>query len=335
MAERIRWGILSTARIGLTRFIPGAQQARNSTVVAIASRDAARAAEAAAQLGIPKAHGSYEALLADPEVDAIYNPLPNSLHAEWTLNAAAAGKAVLCEKPLARDAAEAAEVVAGCKERGVLLMEAFMYRFHPQHAHVRSLIEGGAIGELTGVRTGFTFHMHPIDPNNVRLRADVAGGSLMDVGCYAVNAARMLFGEEPIAAVATYDLRPEFRVDFALSGTLEFSGHRYATLDCGFRGTGQGWYLVVGSTGTIEVPTAFVPNAGADTLVILNEGSKRHEKRIPGVNQYTLEAEEFAACLLEKREPRYPATDGVANMRAIDALYRSARSDSLRQPEVI
>ncbi|MDB5075799.1 MAG: oxidoreductase domain protein [Chloroflexi bacterium] len=330
MADRIRWGILSTANIGLGRFIPGAQQSNNGDVVAIASRDGARAAEAAAKLGIPRAHSSYEALLADPEVDAIYNPLPNNMHLEWTLKAAAAGKAILCEKPLTRDAEEAVALVEGCKRYGVLLMEAFMYRFHPQHARVRALIDSGAIGELCGVRTAFTFHMDPFDPNNVRLRSDLAGGSLMDVGCYAVNAARMLFGEEPVAAVATYDLRPEFGVDVALSGTLEFSEHRFATLNCGFRGAGQGWYLVVGSKGTIEVPMAFVPGT-ADTLVILTDGTGRHEERIPGVDQYTLEAEEFAACLLENRQPRIPAEDGIANMRAIDALYRSARADSHRQ----
>jgi predicted dehydrogenase len=331
MAERIRLGILSTARIGLSRFIPGAQSATNCDVAAIASRDPGRAAEAAVKMGIPRAHSSYEALLADPEIDAVYNPLPNNLHAEWTLKAAEAGKAILCEKPLARDAAEAAALVAGCKRHGVLLMEAFMYRFHPQHARVRALIDGGAIGKLCGVRAAFTFHMDPINPNNVRLRADLAGGALMDVGCYAVNAARLLFGEEPVAAAAIYNLPPEYGVDVALTGSLEFSDHRFATLDCGFRGAGHGMYQVVGSTGAIEAPEAFVPNAGADTLVILDDASGRHEEVIPGVNQYTLEAEEFAACLLEQRAPRYPAEDGVANMRAIDALYRSARANGLRQ----
>ncbi len=327
---RIRWGILSTARIGLTRFIPGAQAASNGEVVAIAGRDAARAASVAADLGIPRSYGSYEQLLADPEVDAIYNPLPNSMHAEWTLRAAEAGKAILCEKPLARDAAEAASVVEGCKRQGVLLMEAFMYRFHPQHARVRALIDGGAIGELHAVRTAFTFHMRALDPTNVRLQGDLAGGSLMDVGCYAVNAARMLFGAEPVAALAMQDYRSEFGVDVALAGVLQFPDRRMATLDCGFRAAGQGWYMAAGTTGTIEVPTAFVPGT-ADTLVILDDADGRREERIPGVNQYTLEAEEFAAALLERRPPRYPAEDGVANMRAIDALYRSAREGGILQ----
>lgn len=327
---RIRWGILSTARIGLTRFIPGAAKSRNGVVHAIASRDGARAAAAAAELGIPRVHDSYEALLADPEVDAIYNPLPNSMHAEWTLRAAEAGKPILCEKPLTVDAEQAAALVADCKRHGVLLMEAFMYRFHPQHARVRELIDGGAIGELRAVRTAFTFSMGTLNPKNVRLQADLAGGALMDVGCYTVNAARMLYGEEPVAAVATADFSSQFGVDVTLAGVLEFSEHRMATFDCGFQAMGQGWYMAAGTKGTIEVPYAFVPGT-KDTLVILEDGSGRHEERISGVDQYMLEAEEFADCLLEGRAPRIPAEDAVANMRAIDALYRSARADGARQ----
>ncbi len=330
MAGQIRWGILSTASIGVNCFIPGVRKARNGTVVAIGSRNGDRAREVAARLGIPKAYGSYDALLADPDIDAIYNPLPNGLHAEWTLKAARAGKAILVEKPMCRDAEEAAMLANACATDGVLLMEAFMYRFHPQHERVRALIADGAIGDLCSVQTAFSFHMQPLDPGNVRLQAPLAGGALMDVGCYPVSGARMLFGEEPLAAVATYDLHPDFGVDIALSGILEFSGKRFAMIDCGFRGTGQGWYRVVGSTGTIDVPAAYGLGM-SDGLVILTDGSGRHEERIPGVDQYTLEAEEMAACLLEKRAPRYPAEDAVANMRAIDALYRSARADGLRQ----
>jgi predicted dehydrogenase len=282
-------------------------------------------------LGIPRAHHSYEALIDDPEIDAIYNPLPNSMHAEWTRRAARAGKPILCEKPLTVDAAEAAALVTDCEQQGVLLMEAFMYRFHPQHARVRALIDSGAIGELRAVRTAFTFAMRRLDPANVRLKADLVGGSLMDVGCYCVNASRLIFDEEPVAAVATQDFRPQFGVDVALAGVLEYSDGRMATLDCGFQAAGQGWYMAVGTTGTIEVPRAFVPGT-ADTLVIHTDAEgRRHEDRIPGVDQYTLEAEEFADCLLQRRPLRYPPAGAVANMRAIDALYRSARADGLRQ----
>ncbi len=326
----IRWGILSTAGIGRHRFIPGAMASSNGVVLAIASREKDRAAQVATQLGIPRVHGSYEALLADPEVDAVYNPLPNSLHDEWTRKAVNAGKPVLCEKPLARDATEASALVAMCKERNILLMEAFMYRFHPQHARVRSLIAGGAIGEIRAVRTAFTFNMTPLNPANIRLRAEVAGGALMDVGCYCVNAARLLFGEEPATVSATWDFRKEYGVEIGMAGALTFSDGRTATFDCGFRAAGQGWYMVVGAAGTIEVPAAFVPSQ-EPTRVILTDKTGRHEDTIPGVDHYRLEAEEFAAYLIEGRPPRYPADDAVANMRAIDALYRSARAQGLSQ----
>jgi predicted dehydrogenase len=328
---RIRWGILSTANIGRKRFIPGAMASRNGEVTAIASRDLERAKQAAASLGIPRVYGSYEALLADREVDAIYNPLPNSLHAEWTLRAAAAGKAILCEKPLTRDAQEAVELVNAVRQHGTLLMEAFMYRFHPQHARVRALLEEGAIGEVRALRAGFTFNMTPLNPANVRLQAPLAGGALMDVGCYCVNVARLIFGEEPNLASAIWDYRPEFGVEIALSGTLRFSEARMATFDCGFSAYGQGCYMVVGSKGAIEVPAAFVPG-NADTSLILTTAQGRHEERIPGVDQFTLEAEEFADCLLEGRLPRYPVEDAVANMRAIDALKRSAQAGGLAHP---
>jgi predicted dehydrogenase len=330
MSERIRWGILSTANIGLKRFIPGAQASDNGVVAAIASRDGARARDTAARLGIPRAYASYEELLADPEIDAIYNPLPNSLHAEWTAKAAAAGKPVLCEKPLAVDSAQALGMIETCRAHGVLLMEAFMYRFHPQHARVRELIDAGAIGELRAVRTAFTFMLEPFPPQNVRLKADLAGGALMDVGCYTVNAARMLFGEEPRWASAQWDFREAFGVEVTLAGVLGFSDNRMATFDCGFRASGQGYYLAAGTTGQIEVPNAFVPPANELSLYV-SDAAGRREERIPGVDQYRLEAEEFADALLARRPLRIPPSDAVGTLRAIEALHRSARAGGLRQ----
>ena len=329
MAEGIRWGILSTANIALKRFIPGAMGSRNGTVSAIASRDGARARAVAQSLGIAKAYDSYEALLADPDVDAVYNPLPNSLHAEWTLKAAASGKPVLCEKPLAVSSAEATEMIAGCRRHGVLLMEAFMYRFHPQHARVRELLDAGAIGELRAVRTAFTFMLEPFNPKNVRLQGDLAGGALMDVGCYTVNAARMLFGEEPLWASAQWDFRPEFGVEVMLAGILGFSDGRMTTLDCGFRAAGQGSYVVAGTKGQIEVPNAFVPGTAPTPLVIVDHEGRR-EEQIAGVDQYRLEAEEFAAALLGSRPLRTPPEDAAATLRAIEALHRSARAGGAR-----
>ena len=331
MADRIRWGILSTANIGRRRFIPALAHARNGVVTAIASRDGERARQVAEELHIPRAHTSYEALLADPEVDAIYNPLPNSMHAEWTLKAAAAGKHILCEKPLAVNAAEAAEMVAGCHARGVVLMEAFMYRFHPQQARVAQLIADGAIGEVRQVRSSFTFHLDPLNPKNVRLQGWLAGGALMDVGCYAVNSARWLFGEEPTEVIALADMRPEFNVDVALAGVLEFSGRRLAVIDCSFRAYKSGTYTVVGTKGQIQVPDAYTPEPDAETLVIVTDAAGRREERIAPINQYTLEAEEFADALLQGRPLRIPPEDGVANMRVIDALYRSVEAHGVRQ----
>ncbi len=330
MSKRIRWGILSTANIALKRFIPGAAASHNGSVAAIASRDGARARDAAARLGIATAYDSYEALLADPDVDAIYNPLPNSLHAEWTLKAAAAGKPVLCEKPLAVSSAEAQEMIAGCQRHGVLLMEAFMYRFHPQHARVRELLATGAIGELRAVRTAFTFMLEPFNPKNVRLQGDLAGGALMDVGCYTVNAARMLFGEEPVWASAQWDFRDAFGVEVMLAAILGFSGGRMATFDCGFRAAGQGSYVAAGTKGQIDVLNAFVPGMDG-TVLLVTEGEGRREERIPGVDQYRLEAEEFAGALLAGRPLRIPPEDAVGTLRAIEALHRSARANGERQ----
>jgi predicted dehydrogenase len=331
MSERIRWGILSTAGIAVKRFIPGAMASRNGEVVAIASRDGARAREIADRLGIPRAYASYDELLADPEVDAIYNPLPNSMHAEWTIACAAAGKPILCEKPLAVDAAQAQRMIDAARSHGVLLMEAFMYRFHPQHARVRELIDAGAIGEPRFVRSGFTFSLEPLDRKNVRLQSDLAGGALMDVGCYCVNASRMLFAQEPAWASAQWDFRDEFGVEVSLAGILGFSDGRTAVFDCGFRASAPSFYHVAGTTGTILATNAFTPPA-TEQLLMISAGMERREERIAGADAYRLEAEEFADALLEGRPPRIGAEDALGTLRAIAALRASAAAGGTRVP---
>jgi predicted dehydrogenase len=330
VSRRIRWGILSTANIGIKRFIPGVQKSHNGIVAAIGGRDLAKTRGVAEQLGIPKAYGSYAELLADPDIDAIYNPLPNAMHAEWTLKAAAAGKPTLCEKPLAIDVREAQHMIEGCRERGVLLMEAFMYRFHPQHARVRELIDDGAIGNVRFVRSAFTFMLEPFNPANVRLQRDLAGGALMDVGCYCVNAARMLFGEEPHWASAQWDFRAEFGVEVSLAGMLGFGEGRTAIFDCGFRAAGSGSYSVAGTSGQIDVLSSFVPNPD-ETLIRIDSRDGVREERIAGVDQYQLEAEEFADALLDNRPLRIPPDDAVHTLRAIAALHRSAAAHGLRE----
>ena len=328
---KIRWGILSTANIALKRFIPGVAKTDNSVVHAIASRNPHRAKEAADRLDIPRSYGSYEELLADPEIDAIYNPLPNALHAEWTIKAAQAGKPILCEKPLAVDAAEAQRMVDACRSHGVLLMEAFMYRFHPRHLRVRELIDAGTIGEVRFVRTAFTFMLEPFDPSNVRLKDLLSGGALMDVGCYCVNASRFLFAEEPQWASAQWDFREEFGVEVSLAGILGFSDSRTAIFDCGFRAAGRGFYLVAGTNGSIEVPDAFVPGIDEQEIRI-SEGTDVRVETISGADHYALEAEEFADALLNARPLRIPADDAVKTLNAIEALHRSARSNGARVP---
>jgi len=329
VSEKIRWGILGTANIARKRFIPGVRASRTGTVAAIASRTLSSAEDVARDHGIPKAYGSYEALLADPEIDAIYNPLPNALHAEWTVKAAAAGKPILCEKPLATTSADALLMIEMCKYHDVLLMEAFMYRFHPQHARVRELIAQGAIGELRAVHASFTFLLEPFQQKNVRLQHDLGGGALADVGCYTVNAARLLFGEEPLWASAQWDVREQFGVDVATAGVLGFSDRRMATIDCGFRAAGGGSYSAIGTDGQIDVPNAFVPQT--DVSLHITEHGKRREERVPAVDQFALEADEFADALQTGRPLRIPPMDAIANLHVLEALARSAATLGLRQ----
>ncbi|MBI3972679.1 MAG: Gfo/Idh/MocA family oxidoreductase [Chloroflexi bacterium] len=322
----LRWGILSTARIARQRFIPGVRSGAEGEVVAIASRDAAKAQAVATELGIPHAHGSYEALLADPEVDAVYIGLPNGLHPEWTIKAAQAGKHVLCEKPLARRAADARRMVEACRQAGVLLMEAFMNRLHPQHARVLELIKDGAIGEPAIIRASFCFLMAPDRRagGDVRLQRDLEGGALMDVGCYAVNAARYLFGAEPVEVSAQQRVDPAFGVDTAFAAVLRFPGDRLALVDGSFDAAGTQRYEIAGPGGTIAVERAYTPPHAPVTIAITQGGRQRTED-IPAVDQYALEADHFARSVCAGRLLP-PAEDGLAQAAVIEALYRSAAS---------
>lgn len=324
MAEQLRWGVLGAANIARRKVIPAIQDSSNGRVVALASRDPEKGRSVAAETGIERVHARYESLLADPTVDAIYNPLPNALHAEWTIRAAEAGKAILCEKPLARDAAEAQRMVDACAAHRVPLMEGFMYRFHPQNVRVRELLAGGEIGAVGQVRAGFGFRMDPLNPANVRLQRDLAGGALMDVGSYAVNAARMVFGQEPLQATAWRDMDARFGVDVALAGALEFPEHRFATVDCSFLSGYSGWYMVVGSAGTIEIPRAFTPQGDETVIVVTDTHNRRREERFAGVDQYRLMVEAFAAAVLDGRPVPCDPADAVRNMRAVDALAQAA-----------
>jgi len=323
----LRWGILSTARIGLRRIIPALQRAEANATLAIASRDLARAREVARQLGIPRAYGSYEQLLVDRDIDAVYNPLPNSLHRLWTVRAAEAGKHVLCEKPLALDAMEAEAMVAACQRAGILLQEGFMYRFHPQIAETQRLVRDGAIGEPWLVRSAFTFSVSR--PDDIRLNASLGGGGLMDVGCYCINISRLLLGE-PTSVSGTG--RDEHGVDVVFAGALQFADLATALFDCGVRAPGRQFCEIVGTEGVLMVARPFQPEEDPATIT-LKRGDRHDRIEIPGTNQYVRMIEAFAECVRNAKPPRFPPSEAIGNARVIDALRRSARTGTTAQVE--
>ncbi len=324
MADKIRWGILSTARIGRNQVIPAIQASINGEVVAVASRDGEKAREFAAQLSIPTAHGAYDDLLADPNVDAIYNPLPNSMHAEWSIRAAEAGKHVLCEKPLASDATEAQQMVDAFKRHGVQLAEAFMYRFHPQTLRVHEMVNSGAVGTLHTIHATFTFPVSRDD--DIRLLGSLAGGSIMDVGSYCVGVMRLMTGEEPIA-VSAFGQFNDREADERAVGVLAFPSGVLGHFDCGVRSIKAHTYELRGTTGRIVVDEGFVVPKDRPTKIRYWRGDEYEEITFEPVNHYTLMAEDFADALLNNRPPRYPAEDAVLGMRLMDGLRSSAQSN--------
>jgi predicted dehydrogenase len=321
MADSIRWGILSTANIGKNRVIPAMQKTGNGRVVAVASRTLDKARAFADELGIPTAYGSYEELIASPEVDAIYNPLPNSEHAVWSIRAAQAGKPMLCEKPLASNAAEAQTMVDAFAERGVLFAEAFMYRFHPQTQRVKQMLGEGAVGDIRAVQATFTFPIRSED--DIRLSKPLAGGSLMDVGCYCVNVMRFLLGSEPTRARAFATIGARSLVDETLTGILEFPGGVLGHFDSSLRTYFTHTYEVRGTRGRITVEQAFVMPPDSETIIRYRHDNQDEVITIPPANSYTLMAEDFADALLNSRSPRFAPQDAVNNMRVIDSLYAS------------
>jgi xylose dehydrogenase (NAD/NADP) len=314
----IRWGILSTANIGKSRVIPAIQVSSNGRVTAVASRSLEKARAFADELGIPTAFGSYEELIASPDVDAIYIPVPNSEHAAWSIRCAEAGKPTLCEKPLARSAAEAQRMVDAFSKRGVLFAEAFMYRFHPQTQRVKQMIDEGAVGDVRAMQAAFTFPLR--EEANIRLSKPLAGGSLMDVGCYCINVMRFLLGSEPFEAHALSRVGVESGVDESLTGILAFPGGVLGHFDSSLRSYFNHTYEVRGSRGRITVEQGFVMPKDAETVIRWWHDDKYEEIRIPPANSYTLMAEDFASALMDSRPPRFAPQDAVANMRTIDLL---------------
>lgn len=321
MTDTIRWGVISTANIGKKRVIPAIQQSNNGIVAAISSRSLEKAQAAADELEIARAYGSYDELINDPEIDAIYNPLPNSEHAAWSIACAEAGKPTLCEKPLASDAHEAQSIVDAFASRDILFAEAFMYRFHPQSQRVKALLQEGAVGAVQLIKASFTFKVR--DEDNVRLNKSLAGGALMDVGCYCVNAMRFLLDEEPDGAQAFAQVGPHSQVDESLVGLLRFPSGVMGHFDCGLRSFGSHTYEIRGDEGRIVAPTAFVPDPLKPTIIQHWRGDDYNEIEIPPVNQYRIMVEDFADALIHSRAPKFAPQDAVSNMAALDRLYET------------
>ncbi|WP_267639380.1 Gfo/Idh/MocA family protein [Haloarchaeobius amylolyticus] len=315
----MRFGILSTANIGLKSVVP-AIQASEHEVAAIASRDADRAAAVARDHDVPEAYGSYQELLDEAAVDAVYVPLPNSHHAEWTKRAADAGLDVLCEKPLAVDAAEARELGQYCEDAGVTLMEAFMYRYHPRTERAAEIVAE----ELGAVRGAFATFQFPLRgrPDDIRLDPELAGGSLMDVGCYAVSVLRTLLGEPEAVSARALDTR-DCGVDTHLTGRFDYEGAT-AQLSSSFDTQLVQQYRVEAENGWLEVEDAFNPANPDEVTLEYGVDGREVTESFEATDQYRLQVEHFADCVAEDRQPRTDAAEATANMRVVDALYESA-----------
>ena len=320
---KIRWGILSTARIGTKQVIPAMQQGQYCEVTAISSRDMDRAQAAAEALDIPKAYGSYEELLADPEVDAVYNPLPNHLHVPWSIKALEAGKHVLCEKPIALSAAEGQQLVDAARQHPHLkVMEAFMYRHHPQWQLAKRLVNEGQIGELRTIQTIFSYYL--VDPKNVRNQADIGGGGLMDIGCYAISLSRFIFDAEPERVVGIVEFDPLFETDRLASAIMDF-GRGTATFTCGTQLASYQRVNILGTQGRVEIEIAFNAPPDRPCRVWHQHGDEVEEILLPVVDQYTIQGDLFAQAILNDTPVPTPIEDAVANMQVIERIFESAR----------
>ncbi len=312
--EKVKWGVLGCASFARRRTIPAMLESPSVELVGVASRTREKAESFRAEFNLMRAYGSYEEMLLDPAIQAVYIPLPNGLHAEWTIKAMESGKHVLCEKPFTSNAAQAQQVAAAAAKAGVAVMEAFMWRFHVQHLQARAAVERGDIGPLRLVRASFSFTIPR--KSNVRLDPELAGGSVLDVGCYPISAARFYFGEEPTHAYASGCKRPEFEVDMRVAGVLAFPQGE-ALMDCAFTLPYRTNLELVGESGIITIPKPWLPDAEA-TLTI----NTRVEK-LPVENQYVREFEHLSHCIANGTTPLYGPDDAVRQMKVVDAVHRS------------
>lgn len=322
--NKVRWGILSTAQIGTETVIPAMQEGEYVDIVAIASRRLARAKEAAEELNIPRAYGSYEELLSAPDIDAVYIPLPNHLHVPWSIRALEADKHVLCEKPIGMTAAEARKLLDAARERPDLkVMEAFMYRHHPQWRRARRLVVEGDIGDLRTIQSFFSYYN--ADPDNIRNKPEAGGGALMDIGCYCISLSRFIFGEEPRRIMGSMEYDPDFGVDRLTSGMLAFE-EGTSTFTCSTQLAPFQRVNVLGTEGRIEIEIPFNAPTDRPCRMWHQRGTEVEEILFGVCNQYTIQGDLFSQAVLNDTEVPTPLEDAVANMEAIEAVTRSAES---------
>jgi predicted dehydrogenase len=320
---KVRWGVLSTANIGIARVVPAMQRGQHCQLDAIASRNLEKAQSAARKLGIPKAYGTYEQLLADPEIDAVYIPLPNHLHVPWSIKALEAGKHVLCEKPIGLNAAEARELLRVSRQHPEKkIMEAFMYRHHPQWHEARRLVVEGAIGDLRTIQAFYSYHN--VDPNDIRNSPEAGGGGLLDIGCYCISASRLLFGSEPERVLGFMEYDPVFKTDRLTSGNLDL-GRGSATFTCSTQLVPYQRVNVFGSRGRLEIEIPFNAPADRPSRIWHHRGSEVSEIVSEICDQYTVQGDLFALAVLNDAAVPVPLEDAVANMDVIDGMVASAR----------
>ncbi|MCC9625450.1 Gfo/Idh/MocA family oxidoreductase [Thalassospira sp. MA62] len=327
----MKWGVISTAKIGTEKVIPAMQQSEKLEILAIAGRDLEKTRKVGENLRIPRVYGAYEELLADPSIDAIYNPLPNHLHVEWTIKALEAGKHVLCEKPIGLDTDDAKRLIDARDKSGKHVLEAFMIRHHPQWLEARKIIESGQIGDVTAVQSTFTYYN--ADPNNVRNKKDIGGGGLLDIGCYCIVGPRYLTAREPVRVVSLMDKDPKFGTDRLVSGMLDFGSGLQASFVCGTQSAAVQRVHVLGTEGRIEIMMPFNP-IPENPAIIRVAGQKQpglddaREIKFPITNHYTLQGDAATAIFKGESPVDYPIEDAIANMQILDAMNRSAKTGS-------
>lgn len=335
MSRKVSWGVLSTAKIGVDKVLPAMQRGDRSRIDAIASRDLVRAKEWAGKLGIARAYGSYEELLADPSIEAVYNPLPNHLHVPWTIKAMEAGKHVLCEKPIALDTEEAKQLLDARARTGKLVAEAFMVRHNPQWIRAREIARSGRIGEVRAIQTFFSYSL--VDPTNVRNKADIGGGGMLDIGCYAINTARYIFGAEPSRVVGTLERDPVMGIDRLAGGLIEFPGARHLTFTVATQLVPFQRVQIVGTTGRIEVQIPFNAPNNRPNRILVDDGRDLIGGGIEAIDlpvddQYRLQGDAFSRAVAGEEVLADPIEDAILNMRVIDAFFRSAKGGGWEKP---